>query len=493
MTITGTEFIAELPEQPCPTRDLSEGSNELVITVGCDALKIGVPDDCVHVAVSATLQQRIADALYCVMPTAKISDLCWIHADNKLEAWGQAQTASPTMDDTSAFVKMSGVLDGQIAGRPGLCAPSGKDWVLSKVLWYSYNAGRAANYGWQVSSGSSAGVTPGVRVIQMLVTSSTLPHYSSHTDYSQMCRLVKRECVLNGEKADLADILMDEELAYLVSHEGPLPGYRQPDVPEPAGDESSCDDSDGSPEWQHPLLSLGERALKFSLAEKARGVRERPLGSNSGPEIANYFRPATRLRKGVEERLGIAAGNWCCVSACAAMKASLLDGDSPPHGYRAGVVEIVRDAVENGCWVDVGTVRSGAFVVKLGDLAVFDRSVPGRPETSWWRHVARVSKVADGDGAYQTLGGNEGGDQYGLTDRNLKAKRLLGFIAYPRAAEPVAIEALALAEELEKANFALWQQASGLIEVSDAVMRGEHGLEHALEDFDEPEEEEEHG
>lgn len=49
---------------------------------------------------------------------------------------------------------------------------------------------------------------------------------------SQICQLVLRSCTVDGEERDLADIYTDPELSALVSHEGPLPGYRQPGVGE---------------------------------------------------------------------------------------------------------------------------------------------------------------------------------------------------------------------------------------------------------------------
>jgi len=184
--------------------------------------------------------------------------------------------------------------------------------------------------------------------------------------------------------------------------------------------------------WLDPTKSLGVRALYFSLSEKAKNVKEIPNGSNSGPEIKEYFNYATRKVKGVEQRLGISSGNWCAVSACYATKQSLLKDDKMPHGYRAGVVELVQDAMSVGNWKTAKQIRLKQYTMQQGDLAIFDRSVPGKKHTSWWRHVARIeTEVGSDEKSFRTLGGNEN-NTYTLTTRDITNKKFLGCIAYPQ-------------------------------------------------------------
>jgi hypothetical protein len=49
-----------------------------------------------------------------------------------------------------------------------------------------------------------------------------LAHSLDHVDYSQLCRLVRRRCDLDGADVDLLEVLADATLASLVSHEGPV-------------------------------------------------------------------------------------------------------------------------------------------------------------------------------------------------------------------------------------------------------------------------------
>ena len=184
--------------------------------------------------------------------------------------------------------------------------------------------------------------------------------------------------------------------------------------------------------WQDPTKPLGVRALYFSLSEKAKGVKEVPHGSNSGPEIKEYFKHATRNIKGIDQRLGITSGNWCAVSACYATKQALLKDETMPHGYRAGVIELVQDSMTEGAWKTATQIRSKQYTMQQGDLAVFDRSVPGKKHTSWWRHVARVeTEVGTDKKSFRTLGGNEN-NTYTLTPRDITSSKFLGCIAYPQ-------------------------------------------------------------
>lgn len=172
--------------------------------------------------------------------------------------------------------------------------------------------------------------------------------------------------------------------------------------------------------------SLGERALAWSEAEAARGAGEDPKGSNGGPDVEAYFKGARR--RGSEELLGLKSGNWCAAGASAALYAVLEPGETPPHGWRAGVVELVDDAKDQGLWVTVDEIRDGAPPPSRGDLAIYDRSEPENPSSAWWRHVNRIVEWRD-DGTFRTLGANEG-DGWGYGEHSLDEPKLLGFIRY---------------------------------------------------------------
>jgi len=230
--VKGTELVAALPETPGSAREaaileavraghyvldwspieVTDGEHALRFWVSSDVLRIGNPEDSVRVAVTCRAHRQIAEELGCLLPTPRISDLSWLHADVRLGVYTQKPGAA--MARTSAFVRHHEQLEAELAGRTGLVT-AGKDWVICRRIEAA--PGRAANYGWHLPRGGGRpGVTPGVRVIQPL----GFAHDLDHVDYSQLCRLVLRCCELDGAQADLADVLADPAVAGLVSHEG---------------------------------------------------------------------------------------------------------------------------------------------------------------------------------------------------------------------------------------------------------------------------------
>lgn len=237
-----------LPTQPGPERDLailravdtgalapswvpvtsSANGHTATFYVLQDAMKLGG----VRISTSARILQQIADKLSASLMTPKLLDL----------AFQQAQVVIPPCplwpadETTEGMDKESALMDARVAGRPGLVAPIGKNWVLSNMLTAA-KPGHAALYGWAVAPEFATvfkkanvptykGVTAGIQNIQPLAT----PHDIDYVDYAMLNSLVKRQCVVDGVKRDLWDVMRDPQLCALVSHEGPLKVLRQPGV-----------------------------------------------------------------------------------------------------------------------------------------------------------------------------------------------------------------------------------------------------------------------
>lgn len=185
-----------------------------------------------------------------------------------------------------------------------------------------------------------------------------------------------------------------------------------------------------------PGLPLGVRAALWSMAQFEQGAGEKPPGSNGGPDIAGYF--AGTLRRGTEAPTGLKDGNWCAAGASAATMAVLAPGERAPHGWRAAAVEIEDDAKAAGLWHPAAEVRAGGYVPRPGDLAIYDRSNPGDPSSSWWRHVNRILSFDPASGHYATIGANER-DGWNLSDdSNIDNPKLLGVVGYPQDLAPYA-------------------------------------------------------
>lgn len=183
--------------------------------------------------------------------------------------------------------------------------------------------------------------------------------------------------------------------------------------------------------WQDPNLSLGERCVAFADNEMANGVAEDAPNSFTSPRLREYFKICTRLVNGKEVPIGLTftAGNWCSAGVSFCLNQSLLPGETLPHKYRLGVVEVIADMQAVGTYRSIDKVRKGTYQVKVGDPVFFDRSNPGNPASVWWRHIGRVYSVSSG-GNFVCISGNNGG-KWRLSKHNLNQTSLLGFGDYP--------------------------------------------------------------
>ena len=197
-----------------------------------DALKI----DGVRVNVTAKTQQQIADLLDCIFPTAKLYDLMWLECPHKISPHPRPITSS-----TQAMIEHSKQIDEDLVPNiQGLKSTVGKTWILHNSL--ASKPGKACNYGWHFSGTTFKGIKghlaesklkdPNTNDYIRVIQPASLFHDPSHTDYSQVCVLVSRKCVVDGQEMDILDVLKSPELANLANHNGVLKVLRQPGVPQ---------------------------------------------------------------------------------------------------------------------------------------------------------------------------------------------------------------------------------------------------------------------
>lgn len=202
-----------------------------------DALKI----DGIRVNVNADTEQRIADHMACLLMTARIADLRYQQANTILTPHSRWDRTGYYMS-TKTWMKwhsekIQNDLD-KIPGDHGIVATVGKHWIIDEGLARPKIPHQAINYGWHYK-GHLGGVPkdppvsyrdmPGVHMIQ----TRGYHHDTAHTDYSQVCVLVARECKVDGKYMDLVEVLQDDKLASLASHSGKTSVWRQPGVPGP--------------------------------------------------------------------------------------------------------------------------------------------------------------------------------------------------------------------------------------------------------------------
>lgn len=221
------------------------------------------------------------------------------------------------------------------------------------------------------------------------------------------------------------------------------------------------------------MATLGKRALDVAFEEL--GVSEDPPHSNTGERIRDYLEPCVRGDK--NQPLGLTVSNWCMAFASWCMAHALKEGEVAPHCYRAGVVEAIADVRDpharfSGVWRPVQEVRKKLWTPFEGDLAIWDRSVASRPETSWWRHVNRVVRFDPVEGAFTTIGGNEM-DQVRLASHNILEGKLLGFIAYPQEQDKPEPKVLTPLERSELTSL-VFRTIDGMLRDSHERMMKDH-------------------
>ncbi len=183
------------------------------------------------------------------------------------------------------------------------------------------------------------------------------------------------------------------------------------------------DDKD-EPLWHSRSLTLGERAIRWSLSWLGRLVEVD--GPNKGPLIEAMFAPATR--RATDKPIGVRSGEWCAAFFSCASNAALLPEQQLsllPHSYRIAVIELVQDAQAANAWVDVSLVREGKADICEGDGVTFARG------TGWEGHVSRVLQFDANSGDLWTVGGNEG-DIIRISKVHISDDKLRGFIIMPR-------------------------------------------------------------
>ncbi len=257
------------------------------VYVASDSLRFGEPGDnanpsdwdWVRVAADARTAQQIADTLGVLLPTSKIADLAYQQADVRLTP----HTQQPVTATTAAMLRHHAAVEAERAGRTGLLADVGKDWILGSKLWPAshpaHPLGRegAINYGWHtVGPATPNGPYVGHDGL-ILWQQEGYRHNLDHVDYAQFVpRFVRADMLLDDEHGvpvpvRTVDVLTDPKLAGLLSYEGAIGGSRYPNVPPPdAGPPSPSSSS---------LVSPGQAVGPASgRAPSARG----PSRPNSG-------------------------------------------------------------------------------------------------------------------------------------------------------------------------------------------------------------------
>jgi len=203
--------VPEFLRHTCPIsltfRDGSGRERRGTAHVLPDYLAIGTDSDFVRIPMSPLTAQRLADRFGYRLPTKRLVDATWRAAAYKLRPRPLPPTSQ--MMSNEWYRRANALVDEELAGRPlgALTAGDKKDVVVTNRLLTK--PGRVAIYGWHQTNGSA---------IQPLST----VHESSYADYSHGVRFVMPTVDVDGVSMRYDEVVTSQELAGLVSDEGPL-------------------------------------------------------------------------------------------------------------------------------------------------------------------------------------------------------------------------------------------------------------------------------
>jgi hypothetical protein len=173
--------------------------------VAPDYLAIGSDDDYFQAPLTPLTAQAIADRLDCVLPTPKMVDDIYAAASVKLAP--EPIPPSPAMTTVPVFLRHDEMVRTARGDKllGALVAGQKKDVVIANKVFAI--PGKVAVYGWHKRDG---------KPIQPLYVG----HASSWVDYSHGIRLVSRRMTVDGAAKTIEEVLVDPQLAPLLSNEG---------------------------------------------------------------------------------------------------------------------------------------------------------------------------------------------------------------------------------------------------------------------------------
>ena len=186
---------------------VQEGGHHLTYWVMPDYLALGNDQDWVLTPLTWLAAKALAEYWEVLVPTSKMVDQ--IYQQSQRVHWPHAYPASDVMGSTAYFLnhntwiqERSGI---ELVDHP-LIAGHKKDLVASPRLLVKTK--KLALYGWH-NLGNGAAIQP-----------LSLWHGQFYVDYSHGVRFVAPEAALDGQKVSLRSILLDPQLAPLISFEG---------------------------------------------------------------------------------------------------------------------------------------------------------------------------------------------------------------------------------------------------------------------------------
>jgi len=178
-----------------------------------DYIAIGTDSDYFYCPMTPALAQKVANKLRCSLPTRKMVNNIYLHADIKLAPLPIPPT--PAMISIPVFVRHNKMVKSQLDSLGNeynhgmLTAGNKKDVIISNRIYNDTSAFHVVIYGWHRKNG---------KAIQPLFAR----HLNNWADYSHGIRLIQRRVWVNGKKMRIKKVLKSEHLNILLSDEGSI-------------------------------------------------------------------------------------------------------------------------------------------------------------------------------------------------------------------------------------------------------------------------------
>jgi len=182
-----------------------------------DYLCIGIDTDFVRIPMSPIAAQAIADRFGCILPTSKITDDIYRHAQTQLYpqpmSGGQYPDWQARMTKNEFYREHHRLVEGQRSRsghQPGqLLAGHKKDVLVSNFL--NTHPRNVVIYGWHDKRNQG-------KPIQGYGFS----HENTYADYSHGIRLISKAVLIDRQERPIAEVLADPLVSRLLSNEGPV-------------------------------------------------------------------------------------------------------------------------------------------------------------------------------------------------------------------------------------------------------------------------------
>lgn len=174
-----------------------------------DYLAIGSGEDFIRMPMGPLTAQRIADSLFCSLPTALLVDEIARASEGAIEPFpfrpaGERNTLPILFEDSNNAINALYRAKGY---RPGqLISGLKKDVILSCKITDTVRSHHVTIYGWHYPDGTR-------------IQPSNNVHINTYVDYSHGIRLIYRIIKINGVEYDIKDVLSDPGMFMLVSDE----------------------------------------------------------------------------------------------------------------------------------------------------------------------------------------------------------------------------------------------------------------------------------